>query len=202
MSVVELAETTIVIADKVDLAAIVTQIDPALHFMKDLHVDAAAGLTLLVRRGSTQCVLRLRENTDIFWDEEYFQLELLALRRVAERDLNNVAHLLSYYHSEKYEAILKTFIKGSPCNRLDMQNLLQDRHFIQALDGLYLQLHLAGIAKINFGPRKVVISNNNTLTLVDLRSCVVDTHVGINQFSWEQRQDSHFITRLERQANF
>ncbi|MFT4631035.1 MAG: hypothetical protein ACI8PP_000801 [Candidatus Pseudothioglobus sp.] len=202
MNVVELAETAVTIGNHVDLAAIVKQIDPALHFVKDLHVDAAAGLTLLVRMGKVQCVLRVRANTDILWDEKYFQLELLALHRVAERDLNNVAHLVNYYRCDTYEAILKTFIKGSPCNRLDIKTLFKDRHFIHELDCLYLQLHLAGIAKINFGPRKIVLCDNNTLALVDLRSCVVDAHVGINQFSWEQRQDSYFITRLERQARF
>jgi hypothetical protein len=202
MHVVELAETAVTTEVDVDLAAIVKQIDPDLQLIKNLHVDAAAGLTLLVRRRNVLCVLRIRKNMDILWDEKYFQLELLALHRVAARNLKNVAHLVNYYRSDKYEAILKTFIKGNPCNRLNIQTLLKDRDFIHELDYLYLQLHLAGIARIKFGPRKFVLCDNNRLTLVDLRSCIVDADVGINQFSWEQREDSHFINRLERQAGF
>jgi hypothetical protein len=200
MHAVELDDAPVTTPADIDLAAIVSQIDPGLHYIKNLHVNAAAGLSLLVRQGSDSRVLRIRENTDVLWDEKYFQLELLALSRVAERNLKNVTHLANYYQNENYEAILKTFIEGDPCNHLDEQSLLKDPNFIHELDHLYLQLHLAGIAKIHFTPRKFVLSDNNSLILVDLHSCVVDTYVGIKQFSWEMREDSHFITQLERRA--
>jgi hypothetical protein len=185
---------------KETLAQIVALVDPELRFISDQHPGARTCRTLLVDQGGQKRVLKVRRISHNLWDDTYFRFEVDALKRVAERKLKNVTLMLKHYKNESFEAILKTFVEGTPCNQLDVDELLTNREFIRKLDRLYLQLHLAGISKILFLPRKVVIDNDGELTLVDLSTCIVNTEYGTQRFAQEMIGDSHFITRLERRA--
>lgn len=183
-----------------DLAELVAIVDPQLRFIRDLHPTASSCRTLLVEHEGQERILKIRNVTNNVWDETYFYYEIHALRRVAERGLSNVTHLFGEYKSEYYHAILKSYAEGTPCNTVDHEALLKDPGFISKLDALYLKLHLAGIAKVHFQPRKIVIGADNELTLVDLSTCIVNTESGVSLFSQEMRADSRFITKLEKQA--
>ena len=184
-----------------ELASMVREIDPGLTFTRDLHPMGSSCRTLLVVDGEgIERILKVRHVSSNAWDDTYFYYEIHALRRVAERHLDNVTHLVREYRTDRYHAILKTYAEGTPCNTLDHEMLLRDSAFIRKLDALYMKLHLAGIAKIHYQPRKVVISPDEELVLVDLSTCIVNTECGIEQFSQEMREDSNFITRLERAA--
>jgi hypothetical protein len=186
--------------DKQDLEAITRRIDPDLKFVQDLHPDATSCRTLLVDQDGEKRILKVRRISQNMWDDTYFHFEIDALRRVDERKLTNVTHMVKYYKDDEYEAVLKTYAQGTPCNRLDIDKLLLDPDFIKRLDALYLKLHLAGIAKINFLPRKIVVSEDSELTLVDLSTCLVNTSYGVQRYAQEMKEDSNFITRLERRA--
>lgn len=183
-----------------ELGALVTRIDPALKFVKDLHPDGTSCRTLLVDNSGEQQILKVRQVSNNVWDDTYFFYEIHALNRVGERNLSNVTHLVREYRSEDHHAVLKTYAQGTPLNTLDHERLLKDPEFIKKLDALYLKLHLAGIAKIHFQPRKIVIGSDDELTLVDLSTCIVNTECGVQLFSQEMRADSRFITRLEKEA--
>lgn len=182
------------------IATLVQRIDPGLRYIKDLHPNAASCRTFLVNDGTTDRILKVRALSGSVWEDTYFLLEIHALKRVAERKLPGVTHLVGNYHHENYHAILKTYAEGTPMNTLDHEALLKDEAFIKKLDRLYLNLHLAGIAKIHFQPRKIVIGDDGELTLVDLSTCIVNTEVGMQIYSQEMREDSRFITRLEKAA--
>ncbi len=186
--------------DEDELRAIVQQLDPQLTFILDLHPTASKSRTLLVWEGEQQCTLKIRKLTHNIWDEMYFYYEIHALHRVAERNIQGVTRLIREYRDEQFHAILKSFADGTPCNTLDTDELLTNREFIAKLDALYLKLHLAGIAKINFLPRKLVIGDDGALTLVDLSTCIVNTESGIQVFVQEMKDDSRFITKLEKKA--
>ena len=132
------------------------------------------------------------------WDDKYFYYEIHALRRVEERNLSGVTRLLKIYDDDRYQAILKSYIEGTPGNRMGPSELLNDSGFVAKLDALYMNLHLAGIAKVDFEPRKVVLADDGEITLIDLSTCVVNTEAGMLQFSQAMREDSRFITKLER----
>ena len=181
-----------------ELAAIVHQVNPELEYLQDLHPKAASCRTLLVKKEGVECALKVRNVSRNIWDDTYFYYEIHALHRVAERKISGVTQLLDEYKDNRFHAILKTFAVGTPCNEMDLDELLHNSEFVKKLDALYLKLHLAGIAKINFLPRKIVISDNGELTLVDLSNCIVNTETGVQRFSQEMRRDSRFITKLER----
>ena len=181
-----------------ELAAIVHQVNPELEYLQDLHPKATSGRTLLVKKEGVECALKVRNVSRNIWDDTYFYYEIHALHRVAERKISGVTQLLGEYKDDRFHAILKTFAVGTPCNEMDLDELLHNSEFVKKLDALYLKLHLAGIAKINFLPRKIVISDNGELTLVDLSTCIVNTETGVQRFSQEMRRDSRFITKLER----
>ena len=183
-----------------ELARLVKEVDANLDFISDLHPDSMDHRTLLVNRDGKEYILKMRQVSTNVWDDTYFHYEIHALRRVAERNLTNVVHLVHEYRTERHHAILKTYAEGTACNNLNHEELLQDREFIKKLDALYLKLHLAGIAKIHFQPRKLVVGSDGELTLVDLSTCIVNTESGIQLFSQEMREDSQFINRLERRA--
>jgi hypothetical protein len=185
---------------KDELSQLVNKVAPESTYIKDLHPTASSCRTLLVDHGGEERILKLREVSNNVWDDTYFFYEIHALNRVAERNLSNVTHLLGEFQTDEYHAILKTYAKGTPLNTLDHERLLRDPEFIKQLDALYLQLHLAGIAKIHFQPRKIVIGPDDELTLVDLSTCVVNTESGIQLFAQEMRADSRFINRLEKKA--
>lgn len=184
-----------------ELASLVAEIDPNLKFIRDLHPDGASCRTLLVDQDGVERILKARAISNNVWDDTYFFYEIHALRRVSERNLPNVTHLVGEYNTDRLHAILKTYAKGTPCNNLDSDRLLADKDFIKKLDALYMTLHLAGIAKIIFQPRKIVIGEDDELVLVDLSTCIVNTEAGIALFSQEMRADSRFITKLEKEAN-
>ena len=186
--------------DEAQLREMVRRIDPDLTFLADLHPAASTCRTLLVDQHGNKRSLKIRQISHNMWDDTYFNLELYALMRVEERHLEGVTHLVAHYRTDEYEALLKTFVEGTPCNNLESDSLLHDPAFINKLDKLYLKLHLAGIAKINFLPRKVVMDDQGELILVDLSSCVVNTEYGVGRFVQEMRDDSRFITGLERRA--
>jgi hypothetical protein len=186
--------------DPEELAKIVKIVDPALTFIKDQHPDASSCRTLLVDNNGQKQILKVRQISNNVWDDTYFFFEINALRRVSERNLSNVTRLEGEYNTDRYHAILKTFAEGTPCNTIDHEKLLKDPEFVKKLDELYLKLHLAGIAKIHFQPRKIVITPDGELTLVDLSTCIVNTESGIQLFSQEMRNDSRFITRIEKAA--
>jgi hypothetical protein len=183
---------------KEELAAIVQQLNPALEYVRDMNVKATSCRTLLVKKSGLECALKVRNLSRNIWDDTYFYREIHALRRVSERKVTGVTQLIGEYRNDRFHAILKSFAAGTPCDKLDLDELLHNSEFVKKLDAIYLKLHLAGIAKVNFLPRKVVISDDGELTLVDLSTCVVNTETGIQQFSQEMRGDSRFITRLER----
>ena len=183
-----------------ELGRLVKQIDPELEYIKDLHPDGSTCRTFLVRHQNAERILKVRAQTSNVWDNTYFYYEIHTLRRVAEKKLSNVTVLIAEYESERYHAILKSYAEGTPCNTLDHEKLLKDKEFIKKLDALYLMLHLAGIAKINFLPRKIVIGADDELTLVDLSTCIVYAESGVSMFSQEMRADSRFITKLEKAA--
>jgi hypothetical protein len=183
-----------------ELAAIVHQLNPDLEYVLDLHPQATTCRTLLVKSDGVECALKVRNVTRNIWDESYFYLEIYALRRAGERNIKSVTQLLDEYRNENFHAIIKSFKQGTPGDKIDLDELLHKRDFISQLDEIYLRLHLEGIAKVNFLPRKIVISDNGEVTLVDMSTCVVNTEVGIQLFSQEMRADSRFITRLERNA--
>lgn len=186
--------------DPAELSQLVKLIDPELEFVKDLHPDFKPYRTLRVSRGAEQHVLKVRHQSSNIWEDTYFYYEIQALRRVEERKLSQVVRLEGEYKTDAYHAILKTFAEGTPLNQLDHEALLLDEDFIKRLDALYLKLHLAGIAKIRYQPRKFVIAPNGEPNLVDLATCLVNTEVGVQIFSQEMRADSRFINRLEKKA--
>ncbi len=181
-----------------ELAAIVHQMDPDLEYIRDLHAAASSCRTLLVKRKGEDCTFKIRKLSRNMWDDTYFYYEISALHRTAERHLSGVPLLLAEYKDDQFHAIAKSFAHGTPGNALDRDELLADAEFIAKLDALYLKLHLAGIAKINFLPRKIVIGEDGEITLVDLSSCLVNTECGIQLFAQAMRDDSRFITKLER----
>lgn len=183
-----------------DLRQLVTMTDVNLEFIRDMHPDATSCRTLLVAEDGQKYVLKIRAHSNNIWDDLYFYHEIYALHRSGERNLKHVTHLVREYKTETHHAILKTYAEGTPVDRLDPETLLRDRDFIRKLDDLYMELHLAGISKVNFEPRKVVMDDDGELTLVDMSTCVVNTEAGILQFAQELRTDSGFITRLEKQA--
>ncbi len=182
------------------LAALVKKIDADLTFIEDLNPEAPDCRTLLVNHKGAERILKVRSISNNVWDDTYFFYEIHALRRIEERNLTNVTHLLKEYKSDKYHALLKTYATGTPCNTIDHERLLNDKEFIKKLDALYMKLHLAGIAKIHFQPRKIIIGPDDELTLIDLSTCIVNTEAGIQHFSQEMRADSQFISKLERAA--
>ena len=181
-------------------AQLVKALDPKLAYVKDLSLPGQDWWTLLTRRGQSPYVLKARRITTNIWDDTYFQGEIHALRRAEECRLEAVVRLAGEYKSGDYHAILKTYAPGKPLDSLDHQALLRDLKFIAQLDALYLQLHLAGIAKVHLQPRKLVVRPNGSLTLVDLHTCVVQPVVGTQTFAQEMRADSRYITRLEKAA--
>ena len=183
-----------------ELQALVRRTDPSLTFLRDLHSMGTTCRTLLVAQGDQQRILKIRQTSNNVWDDTYFYYEIHALRRVAERNLTNVTHLIQEYQTDTHHAILKSYAEGTPLNTIDHERLLKDQAFIKKLDELYLKLHLAGIARIYFQPRKIVIAPDDELILVDLSTCIVNTETGISMFSREMRSDSRFITRLEKAA--
>ena len=183
---------------KEELEAIVQELNPELEYVSDLHPKATTCRTLLVKKEGVECALKVRCVSRNIWDDTYFYYEIHALRRIAERNISGVTKLMGEYQNERFHAILKSFAEGTACNQLDSDELLHNREFVRKLDAIYLKLHLEGIAKINFLPRKVVISDDGELTLVDLSTCIVNTEAGIQQFAQEMCADSRFITRLER----
>lgn len=186
--------------DNADIEEIVASIDPGLGYLQDLNPSASTCRTLLVQDDADRRILKVRQQSSNLWDDTYFNLEVLALKRAGERNLTGVTHMMRHYRNDQYEAVLKTFVPGTPGNHLDADALLSDVEFVRKLDSLYMDLHLAGIAKVNFVPRKVVIGDAGKVTLVDLSSCVVNTEHGIGRFVQEMREDSRFISRLERLA--
>jgi hypothetical protein len=183
-----------------DLKALVHQLDPKLEYIKDLHPTASTCRTLLVKHEGVECTLKVRKLTQNIWDDTYFYFEISALKRVAERKLDGITHLIEEYKDERFHAILKSYASGTPLDRLDVDELLHNHEFIKKLDAMYLKLHLAGIAKIKFLPRKMIVSENGDLILVDMSTCIVNTDSGIQLFSQQMREDSRFITKLERHA--
>ena len=183
-----------------ELTALVHQVDPELRYIKDLHPAGSTCRTLLINQDGTDKILKVRKISSNVWDDTYFYYEIHALRRVAERNLSGVTHLVHEYKTDRYHAILKSYAEGTPCNVIDHQKLLLDPEFVKKLDALYLKLHLAGIAKIHFQPRKIVIGPDDELTLVDLSTCIVNTESGIQLFSQEMRADSRFINKIEKKA--
>jgi len=191
--------------NEAQLTELVSEIDHDLTLLADLHPGGRTCRSLLVSRTNDKnedekLILKVRPITSNVWDETYFYNEIHALRRCQERKLKNVTHMAGEYQTHEYHGILKAFAKGTPCNQTDSDALLRDPNFIKRLDKLYLELHLAGIAKIKFQPRKIVITDEDELILVDLSTCVVNTEVGMLQFSQEMRVDSRFITGLEKLA--
>jgi hypothetical protein len=174
--------------------------DADLIYIKDLHPSASTCRTLLVKHQGVECTLKVRKLTQNVWDDTYFYFEISALKRVADRKLKGIAHLIAEYKDDRFHAILKSYASGTPCDKLDVDELLHNREFIKKLDELYLKLHLAGIAKIKFLPRKIIISEDGELILVDMSTCIVNTDSGIQLFSQQMREDSRFITKLERRA--
>ena len=193
--------TSINTQDPEVLAVLVKKIDAELTFSKDLHPLAPDCRTLLVDHKGTERILKVRSISNNVWDDTYFFYEIHALRRIEERNLTNVTHLLKEYKSDGYHALLKTYAEGTPCNTLNRERLLNDKAFIKKLDALYMKLHLAGIAKIHFQPHKIIIGPDDELTLIDLSTCIVNTEAGIQHFAQEMRADSQFINKLERAAN-
>ncbi len=183
-----------------ELEAIVHQLDPDLEYVRDLHAEGSTCRTLLVRTDGTDCTFKVRKLSRNVWDDMYFYYEIHALRRAGERNLKGITRLLQEYRDDRFHAILKTFAPGTPGNKADMEDLLHSREFIRKLDSIYLRLHLAGIARINFLPRKIVIGDDGELTLVDLSTCIVNTESGIELFVQAMKEDSRFITRLEKNA--
>lgn len=183
-----------------ELIAIVQQLDPELAYIRDLHPEASTYRTLLVSYQGTECALKIRRVSRNMWDDTYFYYEISALKRAGERRITGVTRLLHEYKDDRFHAIVKTFVPGTPCDVVDVDELLKSTEFVQKLDALYLKLHLAGIARIHFLPRKVVISDDGDLTLVDLSTCIVNTESGTQLFVQAMREDSRFITRLERRT--
>lgn len=179
-------------------ASIVEKVDSSLVFTRNLYPEATTCFTILVETDGRPYVLKVRKKTHNMWDNRYFYYEIHALRRVEERNLTGVTRLVKIYDDERHQAILKRYIEGTPGNRMDRDTLLLDPEFVARLDALYLKLRLAGIAHISFEPRKVVLSSDGEITLVDLSTCLVNTEVGMLQFSQAMREDSRFITKLER----
>jgi len=185
------------IIDQFD-SSIVKQVDDSLEFKDNLYPEATSCFTILVEEDGKSYVLKVRKKTHNMWDDRYFYYEIHALKRAKERNLTGVTRLERIYDDDRYQAILKPFIEGTPGNRMDQGKLLDDPEFVAKLDTLYLKLRLAGITNIRFEPRKVVLSAENEITLVDLSTCLVNTEVGMLQFSQAMREDSRFITKLER----
>jgi hypothetical protein len=168
-----------------------------LVYVRNMNLEGASCLSLLVQRRGKDCVLKVRKKTNNFWDEKYFFYELHALRRAGERNVKGVNRLLKNYDCERYQGLLKPYIPGTPGNRKDPA-FLEDPEFVRRLDQLYLRLHLAGISNINFLPRKIVFADDGDITLVDLSTCLVNTEIGVQQFNLTMKEDSQFITMLER----
>ncbi len=183
-----------------ELAALVQQLAPELTYVKDLNVDSPSYRTLLVTRQGEERVLKVRRISGNTWDSTYFYYEVHALRRAAERQLSCVVRLVGEYKTRHYHAILKTYAKGTPCNDLDPERLIETPAFVKKLDALYMKLHLAGIASIHYQPNKVVMAPDGELILVNLDTCIVNTEMGVQRFSQEMRADSRFINRIEKRA--
>jgi hypothetical protein len=183
-----------------ELALLVKELDPDLTYIKDLHPAASTCRTLLVNHAGSDRILKVRQISTNIWDDTYFYYEINALRRVAEKNLSGVTHMVGEYKTDRYHAILKSYAEGTPCNSVDHEKLLLDQEFIKKLDALYLKLHLAGIAKIHYQPRKIIIGPDDELTLVDLSTCITHVDSGVGLFSHEMRGDSSFITGLEKRA--
>lgn len=179
-------------------AELVDLFNDNLVYIRNMYMEASSCLSLLVRRNSDECVLKIRKKSHNLWDEKYFFYEIHALRRASERNLKGVNRMLKYYDCHGYQGILKPFIPGTAGNRME-RNFLEDPEFVAKLDKLYMRLHLAGISNINFLPRKIVFAEDGEITLIDLSTCVVNTEIGVQEFSETMRDDSLFITRLERQ---
>ena len=179
-------------------ASIVNEVDSSLEFKQNMYPEATSCFTFLVEDTGEPRVLKVRRKTHNMWDDKYFYYEIHALRRVEERNLSGVTRLLKIYDDDRYQAILKSYIEGTPGNRMGPSELLNDSGFVAKLDALYMNLHLAGIAKVDFEPRKVVLADDGEITLIDLSTCVVNTEAGMLQFSQAMREDSRFITKLER----
>ena len=181
-----------------DESELVKLFDDDLEYIRNMNVEGSSCLTLLVRRNNEECVLKVRRSTHNLWDEKYFFYEVHALRRASERNLKGVNRLLKIYNCHGYQALLKPFISGTPGNHMDSA-FLDDPEFVAQLDKLYMRLHLAGISNVNFLPRKIVFSEDGEITLIDLSTCVVNTEIGVQQFNLTMKEDSQFITKLERQ---
>lgn len=179
-------------------SAIVEMVDPTLTFVADLYPEATRSWTVLVEREGVPYVLKVRRKGHNMWDERYFHCEISALRRAAERELEGVTRLCTVYENDSYHALLKDYAEGTPGNRLDPEELLYNPEVVRKLDALFLRLHLAGIAKFCFEPRKIVVEEDQKLVLVDLSTCVVNTEVGVLLFSQAMRDDGAFITQLEK----
>lgn len=181
--------------------SIIEAVDPTLTYRSNLYPEATTCFTLLVEQEGTPYVLKVRRKTHNMWDERYFHYEIAALQRAADRELKRVTRLLRVYDDERYQAILKEYAVGTPGNRQEPEDLLLNPDFVAKLDRIYLDLHLAGIAKICFEPRKVVIGDDGEVTFVDLSSCVVDTEVGMLLFSQAMRADSRHLTEMEKEIS-
>ncbi len=178
--------------------ALVSKIDDSMTFLRDLHPSATSCFTYLVEHDGKQQVLKIRRKSTNVWDDRYFYLEIHALRRAKARNLKNMTQLLAIYQTDRHEAILKTYASGRAGNAYPDGELLTNPDFVEKLDAIYLSLHHAGISNVKFQPRKVVISDDEVVQLVDLSTCVVNTEVGILQFSQCMRADSRYIYRLEK----
>lgn len=169
-----------------------------LVYIRNMNVEGTSCLSLLVQHENRDCVLKVRKKTHNSWDEKYFFYELHALRRAEERNIKGVNRLLKRYEGERYQGLLKPYIPGTPGNHMDPA-FLEDAAFVTRLDQLYMRLHLAGISNVNFLPRKIVFADDGEITLIDLSTCVVNTEIGVQQFNLTMKEDSQFITKLERQ---
>jgi predicted N-acyltransferase len=177
---------------------LVKSIDESLTYKENMYAKGSSCLSLRVERDGIDCVLKVRRKTSNAWDEMYFFYETHALKKAEEKKVPGVSRLLEEYDNGRYQAILKPFIHGTPGNKKDVSELYDNPEFVKKLDALYLALHLAGISNISFLPRKIVFTDDDEIVLVDLSSCLVHTEVGVLQFNQTMREDSHFITRLEK----
>jgi len=168
-----------------------------LVYIRNMNVEGTTCLSLLVQRNNEDCVLKVRRKTHNLWDEKYFFYELHALRRAEERNLKGVNRLLKNYDCDGFQGLLKPYVAGTAGNYMDPA-FLEDPEFVARLDQLYMRLHLAGISNVSFLPRKIVFADDGDITLVDLSTCLVNTEIGVQQFNLTMKEDSQFITMLEK----
>ena len=97
----------------------------------------------------------------------------------------------------RYENYLKKYATN------EVLDILKDRPYERRvvlapfqINGVLHALAKGGLVRQLSNP--TLITEDNELVLVDLTTCVVNTEVGIQQFNQSMREDSHFITRLER----